>query len=230
LATGESDFTGSSRNRRTNIEVGSSRHNGVIIKPGEEFAFNKYLGEIDAAHGYLPEIVIKRDGLKSEFGGGLCQVATTSFRGAVNAGFKVVERRNHSFAVQYYAPQGTDATIYPGVVDLRFINDTQTNMMVWTRVEGNKLYYDYYGTKDGRQVEVLKPVQYDRRASGAMKATWTVKVTKNGVTEEQVFNSNYVSPALFQNQSTVQASTPNPTAESTPANNAPTTTPTNPTT
>ncbi|MGE5297975.1 MAG: VanW family protein [Acidobacteriaceae bacterium] len=219
ISTGESDFTGSSGNRRTNIQVGSSKFNGVLVKPGEEFSFNSYLGEIDAAHGYKPEIVIKREGLKAEFGGGLCQVSTTAFRAAMNAGLNITQRRNHSFAVKYYAPQGTDATIYPGAQDLKFINDTKNYILIWTRMEGNKLFYDYYGTKDGRQVSFEGPTQYDRKASGAMKATWKKIVTLNGKTTEQVFDSTYVSPALFQKETTVQSSTPNPSAP----------TPTNPT-
>jgi vancomycin resistance protein YoaR len=212
IAVGESNFAGSSYNRKTNIRVGSTRFNGIILAPGEEFSFNKHLGEINAANGYLPEIVIKRDGLRAEFGGGLCQVSSTAFRAAVNGGLKVTERRNHSFAVSYYAPQGTDATIYPGVVDLKFINDTPAHMLIWTRMEGNRLFYEYYGTKDSRIIELDDPIQYDKRASGAMKAVWKVRVIKNNETVEQVFNSTYVSPALFQQQSTVQASTPNPDA------------------
>jgi vancomycin resistance protein YoaR len=220
IATGESDFSGSSRNRRVNIQVGSSKFNGVIVKPGEEFSFNSHLGAIDAENGYLPEVVIKKDGLVAEFGGGLCQVSSTTFRAAMNAGLNITQRRNHSFAVRYYAPQGTDATVYPGVVDLKFINDTPAHMMIWTRTEGNKLYFDFYGTRDQREIVLEGPVQYDKRASGAMKATWTKKVTNNGQTNEQVFNSTYVSPALYQSQTTVQASTPNPDAPTPPEQTA----------
>lgn len=208
VATGESNFTGSSKNRTTNIRVGSSKYNGVILKPGEEFSFNENLGDVDAEHGFLPELVIKRTGVVPEFGGGLCQVSTTTFRAAMNAGLPITARRNHSFAVKYYAPQGTDATIYPGASDLKFINDLPSHLLIWTRVEGTKLYFDFYGTKDDRLVEFDGPYQYDKRTDGSMKATWTRKVTLNGQAKEQVFKSTYLPPALFQ--PVQQPTTPNP--------------------
>jgi vancomycin resistance protein VanW len=52
--------------------VATERFNGVLIKPGEEFSFVKILGEVDAEHGYLPELVIKNNKTEPEFGGGIC--------------------------------------------------------------------------------------------------------------------------------------------------------------
>lgn len=227
IATGESDFTGSSKSRTTNIKVGASKFNGLILAPGQEFSFNKYLGDIDAAHGFLPEMVIKREGVVPEFGGGLCQVSSTAFRAAMKAGLPIKERRNHSFAVQYYAPQGTDATIYPGAVDFRFVNDLSSSLLIRTRVEGNKLYFDFYGKKDTRIVELETPRQYDRRPDGSMKAVWVRRVTLNGETAEQEFKSNYVSPNLFKRETTVQTATPNPEAIQTPTSPQAATIPTN---
>lgn len=197
VAHGESDFTGSSNNRITNIEVGAARFNGLILKPGEEFSFNQNLGPVTAKAGFKPEIVIKPEGQMPELGGGLCQVSTTAFRAALYGGLAITARRNHSFAVRYYAPQGTDATIYPGAVDLKFLNDTPTALLISTRVEGKKLIFDYYGTLDGREVKIDGPYQYDFGAGGAMKArlartvTWATKKT----TDE--FFSKYVSRNLF---------------------------------
>lgn len=212
LAVGESNFTGSSSNRKTNIRVGSSKYEGVIVAAGQEFSFNENLGEVDAAHGFLPEMVIKKDGVIPEFGGGLCQVSTTMFRTAMNAGFPITARRNHSFAVAYYAPQGTDATIYPGASDLKFVNDSPSNILIHTKIEGTKLYFEFYGTKDERTVAFEGPVQYDRKSDGSMKATWTRHVTLNGVTTDYIAKSTYLPPALFKRET--QASTPNPQAAS----------------
>jgi vancomycin resistance protein YoaR len=221
VAVGESNFAGSPSNRRVNIKVGASRFQGLIIKPGEEFSFNKYLGDVDGEHGFLPELVIKKTGTVPEFGGGLCQVSSTAFRAAMNSGLPIVERRNHSYAVQYYAPQGSDATIYPGVTDLRFTNDLPSHLLIRTKIDGNKLYFEFYGTKDARLVTFDGPYQYDRQPSGAMKAIWTRWVEKDGEKTEQIFRSTYQSPALFHK--TTQASTPNP--QSTPEQTNPTPTP-----
>ncbi|MBI2607342.1 MAG: VanW family protein [Candidatus Doudnabacteria bacterium] len=213
VAVGESNFAGSPANRVHNIRVGAEKYNGLVLAPGEEFGFNKFLGDVDATNGFLPELVIKQDGLKKEFGGGLCQVSTTVFRAVMNAGLPITERRNHSFAVQYYAPQGTDATIYPGVVDFRFINNLPSHLLIQTRVEGSKLYYDFYGTKDDRVVELSTPYSYDRQANGAMKSAWGRKVSINGEILEDTFYSNYRSPDLYKQESVVESNIPNPDAE-----------------
>lgn len=198
IGRGESKFTGSPANRRHNIKVGINKMKGVIIAPDEEFSFNKYLGPVEANEGFLPELVIKGNETIPELGGGLCQVSSTTFRAAMHAGLPITQRKNHSYAVQYYAPQGSDATIYPGVIDLRFKNDTGKSVLIWPYFAGKDiLIFDFYGTRDGREVKLNQPVTYDRHANGAMKATWTRTVTKNGVADTDSFASSYQPPALF---------------------------------
>lgn len=227
VARGESSFRGSPKNRRHNIRVGVSKMRGVIIAPGEEFSFNKYLGPVEADQGFLPELVIKRTGTVPELGGGLCQVSSTTFRAAVNAGLPITQRKNHAYAVQYYAPQGTDATIYPGVVDLKFKNDTPGHLLVWPYFkDDDTLVFDLYGTKDDRMVTLKKPVQYDRKPDGSLKASWTREVSRNGTTTVDIFKSVYLSPALFHKEEQFVASTTPTTSQGqpeVPAQGSPTT-------
>lgn len=214
IGRGESKFTGSPGNRVHNIRVGTNKMKGVIIKPGEEFSFNKYLGPVEASEGFLPELVIKGYETIPELGGGLCQVSSTTFRAAMHAGLPITQRRNHSYAVQYYAPQGTDATIYPGVIDLKFTNDTGNSILVWPYIKGNDiLIFDFYGTHDGREVELAQPTTFNRQANGAMQASWSRTVTKNGETKTDRFSSNYKPPALFQKR---EEFVPNPDTSGTP--------------
>lgn len=152
LGTGISDFTGSPVNRRHNIKVGAEKLNGIIIKPNEEFSLIKALGEINDEAGFKPELVIKGDRTIPEFGGGLCQIGTTTFRGALSSGLPITERRNHSYRVAYYEPAGTDATIYDPAPDFKFLNDTPGHILILTRIEGDKLFFDFWGKKDGREV------------------------------------------------------------------------------
>jgi vancomycin resistance protein YoaR len=210
IAVGESDFRGSPKNRLHNIKIGVKQMQGVIIKPGEEFSFNHYLGPVEAEQGFLPELVIKRTGTVPELGGGLCQVSSTTFRAAMNAGLPITQRKNHAYAVQYYSPQGTDATIYPGVVDLKFINDTPGHILIWPYFKDNtKLIFEFYGTKDNRKVTLEKPLQYDRKSDGSMKAEWTRVVENNGVIATSTFKSIYLPPALFHKEETFPTTTPN---------------------
>jgi len=199
IGSGESNFAGSPKNRIYNIKVATNRFNGVLIKPGEEFSFVKILGEVDGEHGYLPELVIKHDKTEPEFGGGICQVSTTTFRAAINSGLKITARRNHAYPVSYYNPQGMDATVYVPRPDLRFINNTPGYILIETQIEGTKLIFNFYGTDDGRKINIIGPKILSRESDGAMKTTFTQQVfDKNGeLIREDVFNSNYDSPNKY---------------------------------
>ncbi|MBI3232360.1 MAG: VanW family protein [Candidatus Doudnabacteria bacterium] len=208
IALGESSFAGSPKNRIHNVKVGTGKFKGVIIKPGEEFSFNKFLGPVEEEQGFLPELVIKRTGTVPELGGGLCQVSSTTFRAAMNAGLPITQRKNHAYAVQYYSPQGTDATIYPGIVDLKFINNTPGHILIWPYIKDKyKLAFEFYGTKDSRRVTLEKPIQYDRKPDGSMKAEWTRVIQKDGQTSTSTFKSIYLSPALFHKEEAFPTST-----------------------
>lgn len=159
IGHGETNFKGSPPNRVHNLKTGTGFLNGELIAPGAEFSTVKTLGAVDGSTGYLPELVIKDNKTTPEFGGGLCQVSTTLFRSVMNAGLKVTERHNHSYRVSYYEPPiGLDATIYLPAPDFRFLNDTPGYILVQGRVEGTRIIFDLYGTKDGRSSTISEPI------------------------------------------------------------------------
>ena len=199
LGRGESNFAGSPNSRAQNIRVGSNKFQGTLIAPGEEFSFNKLLGNVTAKEGYVPELVIKKGKTIPEYGGGLCQVSTTLFRAAVYAGLEITTRYNHSYVVSYYGTPGFDATIYPMNPDLRFRNNTENHIMLQYKIEGTEFTWEIYGTDDGRSVELDGPYVYDKKPDGSMKARLTQKVfAKDGsLSYEKTFYSNYKSPSLY---------------------------------
>jgi vancomycin resistance protein YoaR len=161
IGTGHSNFSGSPANRRANIKVGAAAVHGMLIAPGEEFSLVKTLGVIDASTGYLPELVIKNNKTIPEYGGGLCQVATTVFRSALSSGLPITARQNHSYRVSYYEPAGTDAAVYDPWPDMRFLNDTGNYILIQSRIAGNDIYFDFWGKKDGRVASSSKPTIYN---------------------------------------------------------------------
>ncbi|USN53559.1 MAG: VanW family protein [Candidatus Nomurabacteria bacterium] len=218
LGTGHSNFAGSPNNRRHNIQVGADSVNGVVVMPGEEFSLVNILGPIEKETGYLPELVIKGDKTVPEYGGGLCQIGTTVFRAAMATALPITERRNHSYNVSYYLENGlpgTDATIYPAHPDLRFVNDTENPILIQSRIEGNDIYFDFWGKSDGRSAVRTTPevwgwtdppptkeiVSTDlapgqrkctERAHKGVKTQFTYTITyPDGHQEEKVFQSTY---------------------------------------
>jgi vancomycin resistance protein YoaR len=176
ISEGETFFPGSPSTRLTNIRVGAKRFNDVLIKPGDTFSFGKILGDVGPAQGYVPELVILADHEEKQYGGGLCQVASTAYRAALLAGLPITERHNHSFAVSYYtAPYGVpgvDATIYYPQVDLKFVNDTGSYILIQTTMVGTTLKFDYFGTKT--KSGVIRGPEFISGTTDAKKASHTV--------------------------------------------------------
>ncbi len=161
VSVGHTSFYGSTANRLHNIKVGSSQFNGKLIAPGEVFSFNTNLGPVDGVNGYRKELVIKADGTKPEYGGGICQVSTTMYRTLLYSGLPIVERHPHSYAVSYYSQvlgHGLDATIYLGGPDLKFENDSETHLLIQTYTQNDyELYIVFYGTPTGETIELEGP-------------------------------------------------------------------------
>ena len=192
LARGETNFAGSPANRIHNIKIGTQRFDGLVIMPNEEFSFNNYLGEVTPANGYLPELVIRDNVTTPEYGGGICQISTTAFRGALAAGMKVTARRNHSYPVAYYGAPGYDATVYQPAPDFRFINDTGRPIYITTAVAGTKVIFEIRGTAAGRTVRINGPFVTEKKPDGSITAAIAQYVTVNGkIIREQNFVSKY---------------------------------------
>jgi vancomycin resistance protein YoaR len=155
-------FKGSSADRAHNIQIGSNAVNGILIPPGGEFSTVKSIGSVTEKEGYVKETVIKENKTAKEYGGGLCQIATTLFRVALDAGLNITERMNHKFVVHYYDPPGLDATIYGPHPDFRFVNDTNGYLLLQSRVEGTDVIMELYGQNDDRKVTISEPKIYNK--------------------------------------------------------------------
>ncbi len=198
IGQGVSNFAGSPTNRKHNIKVGAEKFYGAILEPGEEFSFLALLGDSGPEAGFLPELVIKKNKTVPEYGGGLCQVSTTVFRAAINSGMKITFRRPHAFPVKYYNPQGFDATVYDPWPDLKFINNTPNHLLIETLVEDTYLTFNFYGTDDGRKIEIKGPYVLESNKDGSMKTTLYQTVYLNGKEIiNQEFYSNYGSPNQY---------------------------------
>lgn len=146
-------FTGSTPERRTNIAVSASRLNGVIVAPGEEFSFNRHIGEIEPEGGFVQGKVIFGGRTIEGVGGGVCQTSTTVFRAAFTGGFAITERNSHGYRVGFYElngfPPGLDAAIWQPERDFRFQNNTPHYLLIETSFmpDTNALQVRFYSTK-----------------------------------------------------------------------------------
>lgn len=227
IGKGESTFWHSIPNRIYNVGLAASRLNGVLIAPNEIFSFNKALGEVSGATGFKQAYVIKEKKTVLDDGGGVCQVSTTLFRSALNAGLLIIERQAHAYRVGYYeqnSPPGLDATVFSPSVDLKIKNDTPAYILLQTFIDSQNLGLTFflYGQKDGRKAKISMPAilsqsppladlyqddptmpagtikQVDFAAWGA-KVSFDYKVTREEkILQNETFISNYQSwQAIF---------------------------------
>ncbi|MBD0348311.1 MAG: VanW family protein [Thermoleophilia bacterium] len=152
LVAGYETTYGGDANRLHNVRLVAELIDGALIPPGKVFSFNTTTGERTAEKGFLEAPVIINGELQTGLGGGVCQVSTTVFNAAYEAGLPIVERTNHSLYISHY-PQGRDATVNYPDLDLRFTNDTGRWLLLRTFVGSSSLVVNLYGAPTGRRVE-----------------------------------------------------------------------------
>jgi vancomycin resistance protein YoaR len=138
-------------NRIHNVQLVAHLIDNHFIRPGEEFSFNGTTGVRDASKGFLEAPVIINGELQTGLGGGVCQVSTTVFNAAYEAGLKITARTNHALYISHY-PLGRDATVNYPDTDLRFVNDTAHWLLLRTFVGSSSLMVTLYGTSPHRKV------------------------------------------------------------------------------
>ena len=138
-------------NRLDNVGLGSSLLDDSLIAPGKVFSVNATTGERTAAKGFKMAPTIINGKLEDSVGGGMCQVSTTVFNAAFEAGLQIVERHNHELYISHY-PLGRDATVSYGSYDLKFRNDTSHWILLKTDFSGWSLTVSLYSAPLGRKV------------------------------------------------------------------------------
>jgi vancomycin resistance protein YoaR len=151
-------FYGGDPNRIHNVQLVARLIDGKLIAPGATFSFNQATGARTADRGFREAPVIINGEVTSGLGGGVCQVSTTVFNAAYEAGLKITERTNHALYISHY-PQGRDATVNYPDVDLKFVNDTARWLLLRTYVGSYSLDVELYGAPLHRRVEsVTRPL------------------------------------------------------------------------
>jgi vancomycin resistance protein YoaR len=138
-------------NRIHNVQLVAHLVDDKLIAPGATFSFNQATGERTAAKGFLEAPVIINGELSTGLGGGVCQVSTTVFNAAYEAGLPITARTNHALYISHY-PLGRDATVNYPDTDLKFVNDTRHWLLLRTFVGSSSLVVNLYGTPQHRRV------------------------------------------------------------------------------
>lgn len=151
-------FDGSNVNRTTNIRLSSKAIDNLILMPGEEFSFNKVVGQRTTERGYKSAGVIVRGEFSEDIGGGICQVSSTLFNSVDEAGLKITRVQHHSAEVTY-VPPGRDATVSWGGPDFRFKNSLNKPVLIKVNVGSNTMTVSTYTVPGAKKYKPEKEEQ-----------------------------------------------------------------------
>ncbi|NGN94460.1 VanW family protein [Nocardioides sp. KC13] len=115
--------------RNVNIGRAAELVNGTVLAPGDTFSLNGIVGERTAANGFTKGWMIQNGIFREDYGGGVSQMATTTFNAMFFAGLQDVEHKAHSLYIDRY-PIGREATVAWPTLDLKFKNNTKYGVLI----------------------------------------------------------------------------------------------------
>ncbi|WAH36292.1 VanW family protein [Alicyclobacillus dauci] len=130
LAQRTTNYYHASPSQQKNIQLVAQRLNGIVVRPGEVFSYNRRLGPYTQQNGYHWGRAFSGDRIVPSMGGGVCQGASTLYSALLRTGLPIVERHNHSLLVPYL-PAGEDATVsMSSGMDFRFKNNHSSPILI----------------------------------------------------------------------------------------------------
>ena len=194
LGTYSTSIENKEENTIYNIRLASEVINGILVKPQEIFSFNKYVGPAEKADGYKESTIIANGVFVNGYGGGICQVSSTLYNASLLANLPIVERYNHSVygEATKYVPLGQDAAIFYGFKDLRFKNNSDHAIVIFSKVFRDTLQVSIFGgNEDKAEVEIIskdkKVIDYQiiREKDPKLKANQEI-IVQEGVPGYQI--------------------------------------------
>ena len=139
-------------NRNHNIRTVADILNDTIIEAnGGEWSYNDHSGDTTKDPPFASAGSIIGGEHVDSIGGGICQVATTVFNAVFEAGMPVSERHNHTEHMHSY-PDGRDAAVSYGELDLRWVNDTPSDIILKMSYTDHSVTARLYSVYTGRTV------------------------------------------------------------------------------
>jgi len=150
-----------------NIKLAASRLNGVVVSPGETFSFNRELGPTTLKSGFQIGFGLSVNNGEMQtvpsVAGGICQVATTLIHAVFWSGYQIEERYPHLYWISSYGQPprgitGLDTTVDDPTLDFKFVNNSDSYLLIQSSTVGSNLEFDLYGTKPTWKVDVEGPI------------------------------------------------------------------------
>ena len=168
LGSKTTSFSSSSSARKTNITLATKTVNGetgYILLPGETFSFNDFVGDTTVDKGYAVGIGYEDGEQVETAGGGVCQVTSTLYNAAINAGIEITERFCHSMPVSY-VPRGLDAAVSYGAKNLKITNNLAVPIKIVGTTTNSSVTFKIMGVNQNKGVKYTYSVSLLREYKG----------------------------------------------------------------
>ncbi len=146
-------LTGRSSAQLRNIATAAAALDHVLIQPGEIFSFNHSVGPRTRLRGYVEAPAFMTATTVDSVGGGICQVSSSLYNAALQAGLEIEERQAHYTTVQS-VPAGLDATVWYGQVDLKLQNPYPWPVRLETEIRHDRLIIKIAGKQPAAPVSL----------------------------------------------------------------------------
>ena len=144
LGTATTDYSASTAARAVNVENGCRLISGSLVWPGDEFSVTQAVTPFTAENGYELAPSYEENHVVDSYGGGICQVSTTLYNAVLKAELDVTARSNHTMIVGYVDPS-KDAAIAEGIMDMAFVNNTDSPVYIYGYCWGGTITFTIYG-------------------------------------------------------------------------------------
>lgn len=139
--------------RSENLRIATSKIDGVVLMPGQQFSFNGVVGERTVQEGYKNAAIYEGDAVVDGLAGGICQISSTLYNVALLANLQIDERYNHSFKTSYLEA-GKDATVVYGIKDLKFTNNRSYPIKIEGNAENGVVNFAIYGIEEDIEYKI----------------------------------------------------------------------------
>ncbi|ROR92268.1 VanW family protein [Nocardioides aurantiacus] len=158
--------------RNVNLSRAAELIDGTLLLPGETFSLNGIVGERTAENGFTEGYVVSDGIFRKDLGGGVSQIATTTFNAMFFAGLQDVEHKPHSVYIDRY-PEGREATVAWPTLDMSFKNDSPHGVLVTASVTPSTP-----GTQGAATVEMWSTKRWDVESRTSDRYAFTSPATR----------------------------------------------------
>lgn len=216
ISTFTTYFNENNTNKVENIKLAVKAIDGKVLLSDEIFSFNEATGNRDKESGYKEAKVLINGVYVPEYGGGVCQVATTLYNASIFSDLEIIERHHHSIPSNYIE-YGRDATVAYNYLDLKLKNNTGIPIYIQGIANNYSVTINIYGNDtiernikiETKIIEVIEPkteiiadnslkpgekVLVRNGRKGYRVETYKIRYDENKKADRELFSKDYYKP------------------------------------